>query len=224
MNSELTDIYRIINYYYKDVIKKYDLENSRELFAFLHYNAHNEMFLNTNDSDNEYPEINVKSLDSVKMSKFYVKNGINFIPTDKDVVKNNYNTVAFNISNGTKLIIINDIGLFVERSNLKNKIICEYYDNAALNEINRERIEMSEVQNIDNRIKMMGIMPDNIIKADLNDEEVDIEIIENGEPILQDRIKKGSNRTFYSIYYEFMKSQKYYGKELFKNNSIGFHK
>ena len=49
MNNEVTNVYDIIKREFKEEISYFGLENSRELVAFLHYNAHNEMFTGTDE-------------------------------------------------------------------------------------------------------------------------------------------------------------------------------
>lgn len=221
MNSELTNVYAIIKNYYKDIIEKFGLQDSRELSAFLHYNTINEMFIDTNDIGSEYPEINFRNLDTFKVSKAFVKENIYFFPLGNTVINNNTTDMkAFNISNVTRSVIINDNGLFIESNNLKDCIITKYYDNAALSQISKENIDINDFFNIESHIKNIGIMPDNIITAYLKYDNVEINIKENNEIISENIIYKGNDRSLYSIYYEFMKNKNFYERNNSKNNVI----
>lgn len=220
MNNELTNVYAIIKNYYKDIIEKFGLQDSRELSAFLHYNTINEMFIGTNDTGSEYPEINFRNMDTLKVSRAFVKENIYFFPIGNTIINNTTAMNAFNISNVTRSVIINDNGLFIENNNLQDSVITKYYDNAALSQISRENIDINDFFNIESRIKNIGIMPDNIITAYVKDDNVEIDIIENNETISHDIIYKGNDRSLYSIYYEFMKNKNYYEKNNSKNTVI----
>ena len=47
MNNDLTNVYAIIKREFKEELEYLRLQKSRVLAAFLHYNAHNEMFAGT---------------------------------------------------------------------------------------------------------------------------------------------------------------------------------
>ena len=50
MKNDLTDVYAILRKEFGEELRHFGLDNSKELASFLHYNAHNEMFVNTDES------------------------------------------------------------------------------------------------------------------------------------------------------------------------------
>ena len=163
-------------------------------------------------TDNEYyHNANFKNLDTGRKSRIFTEGYIYFFPRDNDLISPNNKMTAFSIEKGTKCIKINKNGLFIEKNDLKGNIVTQYYDMAALNEITKQGLSAGNIDYIEDYIQRIGISPDKIISATKNDDNLVISITENGEIIKQDQIQINENRTSYSIYFEYMKANNYYG-------------
>ena len=222
MNNELTNVYSIIKKEFSDALKHFKLENSKELASFLHYNAHNEMFTGTDD--NYYHNANFKNLDTGRESRIFTEGYIYFFPKDNDLISPNNEMTAFSIEKGTKCIKVNGNGLFIEKNDLKGNIVTLYYDIAALNEISKQGCSAGNIDYIEDYIQRAGINPDKIISATKNDNNIVISITENGEIVKQDQIQVSENRTLYSVYYEFMKANNYYGVNIQQVDKSNLHR
>lgn len=209
MNNELTNVYSIIKREFKEEIEFFHLENNRELAAFLHYNAHNEMFIGTDEY--YYHNVNFKNLDTGKESRIFSEGYLYFFPKGNDLISPDNEMTVFSIQRGTKCIKVNRNGLFVEKNDLMGNIVTQHYDMAALTEIAKYGLSAGNIDYIEDNIQRKGISPDRIISVDNKDGILTFSVTENGEIINQNQVQVDKNRTFYSTYYEFMKANKFYG-------------
>jgi len=221
MNNELTNVYSIIKREFKEDIEYFGLQDSKELASFLHYNAHNEMFIDTDEY--YYHNVNFKNLDTGKESRIFREGSLYFFPKENDFITPDNNMTAFRIGKGTKSIKVNENGLFIEKSDLKGNVITQYYDMAALSEISKKGLAAANIDYIEDYIQTMGIHPDKIITVDKKDENLTFSEIENDEIVRQSQITINNSRTFYSVYYEFMKSNYYYTNDK-QTDKSGMHK
>ena len=217
MNNELTDVYSVIRREFGAELEYFGLQNSRELSSFLHYNAHNEKFVGTDE--NYYHNVNFINLDTGKESRIFREGKLYFFPRGNDQLSPNRNLTAFSIGKNTKCITVNGSGLFIEKFNLNDKIITRYYDRAALEEIAKEGESAGDIDYIEDYIETMGINPDKMIMVDKKDGNITMSISENGEIVNQNQIKADENRTVYSAYYEFMKLNNYYGNSSYQSEA-----
>ncbi len=222
MNNELTNVYAIIKREFKEDIEYFRLQDSRELASFLHYNAHNEMFVGTDEY--YYHNVNFKNLDTGKESRIFREGSLYFFPKGNDNITPDNNMTVFKIGQGTKSIKVNENGLFVEKSDLKGNVVTQYYDAAALAEISKGGLSAGNIDYIEDYIQRMGIQPDRIIAVDKKDGNLTLSVTENGEVVRQGQIPADNSRTLYSVYYEFMKSNNYYGNNIQQTNTSGMHR
>ena len=222
MNSELTDIYSVLRREFGDVLEYFGLQNNRELAAFLHYNAHNEKFIGTNED--YYYNANFLNLDTGRQSRIFKDGFLYFFPTKNDRISNGNKMTVFSISRGTKCIRVNENGLFVEKNDLKGNIITKFFDRAALDEISEEGYTAGNIDYIEEYIDTMGINPDKIIHTEKKDGYVVFSIVENGEIVKQEKMPIDDSRTLYSMYYELMKSYSYYGDNIQQNSENRIYK
>ena len=209
MNNELTNVYAIIKKEFKDVLEYFGLANSKELAAFLHYNARNEMFVGTDD--NYYHNVYFKNLDTGKESRMFKEGYLYFFPKGNDTIEPNNRMTAFSIEKNTKCIRINENGLFVEKNDLQGNILTEYYDCNALEEIAKDSLSAGSIDYVENYIERLSIQPDRVFITRKNGDSLVLSTFENGEEIIHEEVPIDKNRTLYSIYYEYMKANNYYG-------------
>ena len=219
MNSDLTNVYAIIKKEFKEEIEHLGLQDSKELASFLHYNAHNEMFIGTDEY--YYHNVNFKNLDTGRQSRIFREGILYFFPRGNDFIRSDNNITAFSIGSGTKSIKINENGLFVEKNDLNGNIITQCYDSAALDEISKNGLSVGGIDYIEDYIQRIGIQPDIIISASRDNEIFKLSITENGEIVKQEEMPLDKTRTLYSIYYEFMKSIGFYGDNFQRANKSG---
>ena len=215
MKNDVIDVFSIIKSRpeFKKVIDTFNLGNNKELEMFLHYNAHNEMPIESPDSRDR--TIYFRNFDTDKVSKIVRGGYLHFIPKDEDVLSPANEMTAFAIGKGIKCVRINGNGLFIENIDLKGNIITQYYDMAALTEIGKEEISIIVLDYIEEYIKSIGIRPDRIISAErVNDRVVTMSIIENNEVVKRSQVKVDGDRTLYSVYFEYMKANRYYGDNI----------
>lgn len=212
MKNDLTDVYAILKKEFGDDLRHFGLDNSKELASFLHYNAHNEMFVNTDEE--YYHNVNFKNLDTGKASRVFREGRLYFLPKGDDFLKPDNIINAFSIGRYLKSIVVNDNGLFVEKCDLNGNIITQYYDMAALSEIANHGLSFSNIDYIEDHIQGLGIAPDRVITVGRNNDHIMFSVVENEELIQQEQIDADEKRTLYSCYYEFMKANNYYDDTL----------
>lgn len=217
MNNELTNVYAILRKEFRDVLGYFDLLNSKELAAFLHYNAHNELFVGTDDE--YYHNVNFRNLDTGRSSRVFREGYLYFFPKTSDIIQPDNHITVFSISKGTKCIKVNENGLFIENNNLAGNILTEYYDNAALEALGKEGISAGNIDYIEDYIRRLGIQPDKIFVTHKENEELIVSTLENGEEVERMAFPIQEGRTFYSMYYENMKAKGYFSKGMQQENS-----
>ena len=113
---------------------------------------------------------------------------------------------------------------FVEKTDLKGRISTQYYDYAALAEISKSGLFAGLIDSIEEYIQRDGIQPDRIISAEKKENNLILSVIENGEVVRNEQAKVDENRTVYSLYFEFMKANNYYGQSMQATRSNGMHR
>lgn len=212
MKNDLTDVYAILRNEFGEELRHFGLDNSKELASFLHYNAHNEMFVNTDEE--YYHNVNFKNLDTGKASRVFSEGGLYFFPKGDGILKPDNKGKAFSIGRYLKSIVVNENGLFIEKNDLNGNIITQYYDMAALSEIANHNLSFDNIDIIEDAIQRLGIAPDRVITVGRNNDHIMFSVVENEEVIQQEQIDADEKRTLYSCYYEFMKANNYYDDTL----------
>lgn len=211
MINETTDVYEIMKKEFGETVKHFHLMDNKEIASFLYYNAHNEQFIGTDEY--YYHNANFKNLDTGVISRMFTEGPIYFFPKGNiDRISPDNKMTAFRIHDEeAKVIRINDNGLYIEMYNLKDKSITTYYyDVAALSSISEFGFSAGNIDYIDENITDKKYKPDKTIHAEMSEDGVYFSITENGERVLSEDIKVDSGRTFYSVYFEKMKSMGFY--------------
>lgn len=222
MNNELTNVYAIIKKEFPEEVKHFGLDDNREVRAFLHYNAHNEMFIGTDEI--YYHNVNFKNLDTGIESRIFREGSLYFFPKGDDLIMPGKTLNAFRIDRGTKSIKLNEVGLFVENNDLKGNIVTHYYDSAAVEAMLNHGLSAGLIDYVEDGIKNTGIQPDRIITAEKKEDGLVISVNENGEVVQQEQIPVDANRTLYSVYYEYMKVNNYYGLGVLTPSESGMNR
>jgi hypothetical protein len=210
MINETTDVYSIMKNEFSETVEHFHMMNNKEIAAFLYYNAHNEQFIGT---DKEYyHNVNFKNLDTGKCSRMFTEGPIYFFPTGNDFVEPSNRMTAFRIhSSEAKVIRINDKGLFVEMYNFEdNSITTYYYDMSALASLSEFGYAAGSIDYIDEKIQERDFKPDKTFYAKKSADGIYFSIKENGETVFEEQKPLDENRTFYSVYFEKMKSMGLY--------------
>lgn len=210
MINDNTDVYAIMKREFPEDVKYLGLSDNKELASFLYYNAHNEMFLGTDEY--YYHNVNFRNLDTGVESRMFEEGEIYFFPKNNDLVSTGNEMKAFKIGRGAKCINVNSNGLFIEKTDLERNISTQFYDSYALAEISEKDYSAGNIDYIEHYIEEMGIKPDRIISVDKKDNNLLLSITENGEVVRKGQAPADENRTLYSTYYEFMKANNYYGQ------------
>lgn len=207
MNNELTDVYAIIKKELKEELEYYNLENNKELASFLNHNTYNEMFIGTDDV--YYHNIYFKNLDTNKKSRIFKEGFIYFFPEGQDFITPDYDVKAFSIGKGVKCIKVNGNGLFIENTDLKENVKVDFYDIYALEEISKDGCSVANIDYIEDIIKNKGFSPDKTFTFNKKDGNIEYSVTEYGDTTVN-HISNSDDRALYSIYYEYMKLNKYY--------------
>lgn len=218
MMNDMTNVYEIMKREFPEDVQYFGISNNKELASFLHYNAHNQMFMDTDEY--YYHNVNFKNMETGIESRMFREGSIYFFPKDNDYIENGNMMTAFKVGKGTKSININENGLFIEKSDLKNNVSTQYYDIVALDEISKKGLSAGNIDYIEDDIQRMGIQPDRIISVEKKDDNLVLSVTENGEVVRTGQTKADENRTLYSVYYEFMKANNYYGQPNYTQSNI----
>ena len=219
MNSPMTDVYSIICKEFPDTAILFGIidGNDKEVASFLHYNTKNMMFENTDEY--MYHNVNFKNLDNGKRMRVFTEGPIYFFPKGNDKIELGNDITVLKIDRGTKAININSNGLFIEQFDRNESIVTKYYDNAALEIISKQGLCAGNIDCIEDYIEKLEIAPDKVIYGDVKREtnkegfpvgkSITIKEVENNEIINSVNIPMDKSRSFYSVYYEYMKLQNY---------------
>ena len=218
MNYNLTDVYGIIIREFPEEIKHFKLQGNLELSAFLHYNAHNEQFIGTDEQ--YYHNVNFQNLDTGKYSRIFREGNIYFFPLNEDKIATGNNITVFSVGNGAKCIKVTDNGFYIEKTDLNGNITTEYYDKAALDYVSQLGLSAGCIDYIEAELRARGIEPDKTVTVTKKNNVVSISTTENSETVHRDQIPLESGRTAYSTYYEYMIANNYY-KDINKISGIG---
>lgn len=222
MMNDMTNVYEIMKREFPEDVQYFGISNNKELASFLHYNAHNQMFTGTDEY--YYHNVNFKNLDTGVESRMFREGSIYFFPKGNADISTEYEMTAFRVGKGAKSINVNVNGLFIEKTDLKGNVSTQYYDSAALAEISKIGLAAGNIDYIEDSIQRKGIQPDRIITVDKKDDNLVLSVIENGEAVRSGQMKADENRTLYSVYFEFMKANNYYGQSLQQTQSNGIHR
>ena len=197
MNNELTNVYGIMKKEFKKELEHFGIENNRELASFLHYNAHNQMFIGTDD--NHHHNVNFKNLETGRVYNMFKEESIHFFPKGPGVNLSTRDMSIFSINQGTKCIKVNSNGLFIEKSDLDTNIVTYYYDMIALIEILKKRFDADFFDHLEDYIQAMGINPDRIFMAQKKDNHFTISVIENDEIIEQNQVPLSEKNVIFNL-------------------------
>lgn len=222
MMNDMTNVYEIMKKEFPEDVQYFGISNNKELAAFLHYNTHNEAFTGTDEY--YYHNVNFKNLDTGKESRMFREGGLYFFPKENDLISTEYEMTAFKVDKGAKSINVNGNGLFIEKTDLKGHVSTQYYDSIALAEISKSGLSAGNIDYIEDNIQRLGIQPDRIISVDKKEDGLVLSITENGEVVRTTQTKFDENRTLYSVYYEFMKANNYYGQVAQQTQSDAIHR
>ena len=210
MKNDTTDVYAIMLKEFPETSNYFRIPGNKEIESFVHYNAHNEQF---DYAENAYGYfLYFKNLDTGRFSRLFTEGPIYFFPRmSEDIIEPENKATAFTIrGDSTRTIRVNDNGLYVEDYNLKDRnITVRFYDMAALKMIAEKKHCFASIDVIENYLDN-ECRPDKTINAEKIGDIVYFYVVENGEKVFEEEIPFGKDRTFYSVYFEKMKSMGLY--------------
>lgn len=219
MNHDLTDVFSILKKEYRSTFDFFHLDN-RIVASFLYYNAHNEYFTGTDEV--YYHNTYFKNLDTGITSRAFTEGKLYFFPTgEAEQIKPREPKIGFSLGKTLKCIRVTENGLFIEEVQRGQPdladIVVDYYDNAAVEEISKNGLSISNIDYIEDHIKRLGIKPDRrIIVSNFLNNHVDytLEVEENGEVVRKENFNTYVDTngkdfgTFYARFHEIMSENK----------------